>query len=78
MVRKIAAAIAVLVVVAVLPFAVAYSTSNCSPPCSCCGDTCACGPCLCDELGCACADGGECVCTSDCCEVGGCPHCASD
>jgi len=78
MIWKIAVAIVVLVVVGVLPFTVAYSTSNVSTPCLCCGEACACGACICDELGCACADGGECVCTSDCHEVGGCQHCASN
>ncbi len=77
MVRKLTAALAALVLVCALPFAVhAVSTSETRASCcACCGETCACSECRCDELGCACGQGGPCACTSECCETGGCPHC---
>lgn len=38
-----------------------------SAPCACCGADCVCENCQCDELGCACSSGGECVCDTQCC-----------
>ena len=47
--------------------ATAWATGMLSEkPCSCC-EVCVCTACACDELGCSCGTGGDCVCSTDCC-----------
>ena len=78
MFRKYRTVVAVLVILLALPFAVrALSSPDVDAACSCCGSACVCGDCSCDELGCACAVGGKCVCTQECRESGACPNCGS-
>jgi hypothetical protein len=76
MFRKICAALAAIALIGALPFAVsALSTSDqVAACCACCGPACACSDCRCDELGCACAASGPCLCAAECLDAGGCQH----
>ena len=79
MFRKISTALAVAIAVCALPFVVGgiSASDSAAGPCVCCGESCACRDCKCDAEKCDCANGGECACTPECHESGGCSHCAS-
>ena len=73
MLRKVFAALSVLALICILPWATGLVSGQAiGAACACCGDSCTCEDCACDELGCDCQSDGQCACTPGC----GCPHCS--
>lgn len=68
-----------LIIASSLALASVFSGNAANSPCSCCTD-CRCIDCACDELGCACDQGGDCHCDGNCRASSKCcgSHCCAD